>query len=238
MRGPEAGGLYTAGYRLIESLMFLSSSFYIVVFPILSRLYAHGGEERLRYAYTQSIKFISLLLFPVSAGVAALAVPILRLVYGEEFVPGAPALAVVGCVVGLQGLSVVMGRLLIVVHRLGAIIRVSLITVVVNVGLNLLLIPRLGIVGVAIAGVASEAVVVLLNWVALGGAVKRPNLIADLWRIALAAFGMGLVVWWAREMPLVVTVPMGVAVYAVFLFALGGLTKEDRGVLMRIVKRS
>jgi hypothetical protein len=79
---------------------------------------------------------------------------------------------------------------------------------------------------------------VLLNWVALGGAVKRPNLIADLWRIALAAFGMGLVVWWAREMPLVVTVPMGVAVYAVFLFALGGLTKEDRGVLMRIVKRS
>jgi len=45
------------------------------------------------------------------------------------------------------------------------------------------------------------------NWIALGGAVERPNFAASLWRIALAALGMGLIVWWARGLSLAVTVP-------------------------------
>ena len=230
--GSVAVGLYSAGMRILRSLQFISSSFFIVIYPIFSRLSNEGKDTKLEEAYSQSLRFISIFLVPMAAGLSALATPIITLIFGHDYAEGALAFSILVWLLPAQGLSVVMGRLLVAMHLQRVVFWVSVVTVVANIAMNLLLIPVIGIVGAGVASVASGVLVVLLNWYFLGMRIRRLNLLTLLWKTYLSA---GLMCWLVWELQNSLTlwqlVLLGMATYPAFMFVLGGIQQQDKVIL-------
>jgi O-antigen/teichoic acid export membrane protein len=233
----RAVGLYGASYRLVHSLLFLSGTFFTVVYPIFSRLY-RDDREKLGHAYERSLKIISVALVPAAAGTAALAPQIMRVLYGGEFIGGAQALAIAVWGVAIYGLAVVMGRVLLSLHQQKVIFYVSFTSVITNIILNLVLIPRMGIEGAALASVITVGVVALLNYIAVGRYLhKMPPLIPLLWKVYLAGLLMGAAVWQLMARPLWITIPLGIVLYVALVFLLRVLDETDWAMLRQLTRK-
>lgn len=230
-------GHYGASYRIIQSLLFVSGSFFTVVYPIFSRL-QRDEPGKLSQAYVRSLKVISLALVPVAAGISALSIPLMGRIYGGEFVRGASALAIAVWAVPVFGLAVVMGRVLLSLNKQRVILYVSVFSVMANIGLNLLLIPHMEIRGAALASLITIVAVALLNYIAVGRLLHRPPLWPMLWRIYAAGAGMGAVVLWLLTRLDWLVIPVGVLVYGILILILGALDKEDRMLIRRLWQRA
>jgi O-antigen/teichoic acid export membrane protein len=138
------------------------------------------------------------------------AAQVIRLLYGERFVQAAPAarLLVVGAAV--MALVILGIFLLTAAEKQRRYPAVALFGLSLNVGLNLLLIPRLSYYGSAIATVITWAVTVVLLWVVVARSMPVRGLLPlrDLASLAVviasvASVGYYLVQWLPAWWPVV-----------------------------------
>ena len=89
------------------------------------------------------------------------AAEVLRLAAGARFEPAAPVLALLAISIPLTAGAGVLRQVLLATDRQQYDLVVVVLGAVSNAGLNLLLIPRLGLAGAALATITGEAVVLV-----------------------------------------------------------------------------
>ena len=164
IRGDEETGLYNAAYRLYEGLAIVGQVLQTVLTPRLSRHYATSRAAHGRLA-RGGLLAGGLLALPIAAVGFVLAGPTVTLLFGSAY-------AAAGGVLQLLAAGFVVVFPLCALHAValsaGAgswLLRAAVIGCVLNVGLNLVLIPRFGMYGAAAATVAGEAVsMTVLAW--------------------------------------------------------------------------
>ena len=129
----------------------LVTAFTGAVTPMVLRLWADEGEAVIQYFLQRVFHLYLLFAIPMVAGVSAVAEPLLLLVASEKYRAGAAIIPWVIGGVALQGLFPVASAGLQIQKRSGRILLAILSAAGLNVLLNLLLIPSLGIEGAAIA---------------------------------------------------------------------------------------
>jgi O-antigen/teichoic acid export membrane protein len=148
-------GIYGAAYRLFEATFFLSSSL-LGAFSAMYTYLGHDTRPTVRGVFGRSLKLSLSLLVPCAVAYGVLAEPLCRLFFGAEFTSSAEPLRILAPVVVLYGL-VVLGNSLIVSRRdprlLVAVIGVGAL---LNLALNLALVPALDGTGAALAMLVSE----------------------------------------------------------------------------------
>ena len=157
--GPAAVGLYAVGVGLVEKLWMISHAASTVLFP---RVAAETEEQR-RKEFTPLVA--RTVLWTTALGALALALLsrwIVLLLYSEAFLPAVGALqALLAGIVALSAGRVlsndIAGRGRPILNAYG-----GLAAVATNVALNLLWIPRYGIVGAAWASTVSYSVSFLM----------------------------------------------------------------------------
>lgn len=151
-------GLYAAAYRLLTLPLLGYATLGTAVLPMLARL---DGRARQRTAAAHGVLVVS-----SSVAIAVLmhrfAEPLLVLTAGEAYRAAAPVLGLLSFAIPITAFSGVFRLLLVATHQQRRDLAVVTIAGLVNVALNLLLIPRLGLNGAALATVAGESVVLLL----------------------------------------------------------------------------
>ncbi|WP_440956482.1 flippase [Methanosarcina sp. Mfa9] len=146
---PTATGVYVIAVQIVEKLWILSQSVSTVILPRLSELHT---EEEKRQHLTPLIARWVLLVSSIGALILALLVsPFINFFYGSEYVPAVGALfwLIPGVLVG--SVSKVLANDIAARGRPELNLYVSMLVVSVNIICNIILIPRLGIVGAAIA---------------------------------------------------------------------------------------
>ncbi len=127
------------------------TSFTLLYIPAASRLHARGDLVALADLYWRTTTWIAVLTFPLLAVTTVLAEPLTTLLFGQRYAGSSTYLVVLSvgsylsAAVGFNGLTTrVFGllRFTLVVNALA---------VVVNLGLGLVLIPRYGALGAAVA---------------------------------------------------------------------------------------
>lgn len=163
MLGSADLGIYSAPYNLCDYIgAVLVMAFTGAVTPMVLRLWANEGADTTQ-AFLQRVFHVYLLFaLPMVAGVSAVAEPLLTLVASDKYQAGAGIIPWVIGGVALQGLFPVASAGLQIEKRSPLILLSILSAAALNVGLNLLLIPRWGIEGAAIATLAAYALMVLL----------------------------------------------------------------------------
>jgi O-antigen/teichoic acid export membrane protein len=157
MRGNVETGYYAAAYRTYEGMSYLPSIIAAVLTPRLADLFVRDRGAHRRVAL---VGFGGSVVLALVVGTIAfvLARPLLVLLFGGEFAAAAEPFRIL-CI----GLPLVFGiwvlhAITMSVNRERLLAQTAVVGLVVNVSLNVYLIPRIGANGAALATVVGELV--------------------------------------------------------------------------------
>lgn len=149
-----AVGWYNAAYQVIGLpivvMTLISTSFY----PALSRL-AKESKENLQKLWNRQTHSMILLALPLMAGTMVLAPRIIDFLYGARYEPSVVALQILIFVAGLNFLYNPYGTALVVTGQQKKHLLGTAAAALINIILNILLIPRFSLYGAGIATLIS-----------------------------------------------------------------------------------
>jgi O-antigen/teichoic acid export membrane protein len=223
IRSSEEVGLYSAAYKFIELAQFTSAAVAVSIFPPLANFIA-AGDPRARELVQKS--FDVLLAASVFTGLLMLAFPeeIITFTAGDEFRDAAPALQLLAPYVLFGFVNGILWRVLLASERDRTLLWVAVGVLVLNVALNLALLPEYGYKAAAVVSVVSEAVIL----VPIALAVRREGLLPNLGYaplVALAGLALAVILWYVPGPAAVVGV-IGACVYGGILLAVPGTVRE------------
>lgn len=151
----EEVGYYRIAVKGATLVAFTLSAVNMVVAPYIARLHAEGRTEKLQEMLTLTARVIILTALPVAAGLAAAGEPILGFVFGDEYRAGYSPLVILTLAQLVNAAAGSVGVLLNMTgHERDSAFGAS-VAAVLNVALNLALIPRYGMEGAAVATIAT-----------------------------------------------------------------------------------
>ncbi len=157
-------GIYGAVSRLVMVGSLGLAALVLVLGPVLSALLARDQLQHARLAYRMTTVWLSAAIVPVFLLMATFA-PLIVRIFGAEFGPGARALTILSLAMSVEVMAGPTLLTLLMGGRSRVILAISAVGFAVNLGLNVILIPRWGMTGAAIAWTSSIA---LVNLLALG----------------------------------------------------------------------
>ncbi|MGB3478338.1 MAG: oligosaccharide flippase family protein [bacterium] len=153
--GANDVGIYSACYSLSGVVLLSLAPFQITLLPKISELWGNNKETAQRYLH-YSLKVFLILSFLSIAALVALSKPILLLLSNAEIAADSTFLTLlIGGGLILWGVSVMQIMILHGEKKTGTIGIIRFISAILNIVLNLLLIPNFGIEGAAIATLIS-----------------------------------------------------------------------------------
>ena len=156
-------GIYAGAFRLLDALTMVAYLVSVPLLPVFSRLCREGGSctDVLR------IVFWPMMLFTVGAAVlcAVFAEPLMRLLYHGNYAAYVPVFRVVIFGIIPIGITYIFGTLLTAGGHLRQLNIFAATTLVLNLAVNLVLIPRFGAVGSAWASLTAQSFMALAQLV-------------------------------------------------------------------------
>ena len=228
----KAVGIYSAAATIVTAFALLPQGLRTAIFPVLARRYRHKPES-VTGLYLQLFKYLLVIALPITAGVSLLGGPIIELLYPPEFLPAVAVLRILIWSLLFYSLNILNSRILIVNNDQRLIALYLIVGLGINVLLNVLLVPRVGLVGASIAKVTASAAIFLQSETAAHRVLGGPSV----WPVAVrpgAAYAlMAGVVWLARDLNVWVLAGLGAAVYVTALFVFGTFTSQERSMWRR-----
>lgn len=220
-RGRETVGHYNAAYQLISFLQNIATAFSWTLLPQLTRVL--GDRERREELYHGSAAQVFAVGLPIAVGGHFVAANLIDVVYGSEFEPSGWPLALLVLSVPFTLSKEIDLVALVAGGRQHVVMKMTGAAMVVNLALNVALIPRFGIIGAAIATLATEVARAGFAslWVRSDDFPWTPGRRFAKSAIAGAAMGLGL--WLLGDRPVFLQIPFGAAIYTLGLWSLGGL---------------
>jgi O-antigen/teichoic acid export membrane protein len=217
--GAQEAGYYGAAYRVLDPLHILPTAVMSAVFPVVAAVHAID-RERVGRLVQAALDYLAVVAVPIFAGSIVVAEPLMTAIFGDRFAPAADVLPLL--MLGFVGVALgyLPGYLWPVVQLQWLFVALAAIAVVLNIGLNLVLIPAHGAIGAAIATVVTEF------WIAAAGlvAVKRrlgvPLALGRVARACLAAGLMAIAAAAALELGLLAALAVAGPVYVAGLLLL------------------
>jgi len=148
-------GIYSATYRLAQLITFFLSPIAFVLFPTITKQWEEGKKELTKRYICGASRYYLMLAIPAMVGIYWLGPSVLRMLTTSEFIIDRLLLLYIGlgvCFVGLYQLYVYTIHLK---EQTKFLPFIFLGVAGLNLGLNFIMVPRIGIAGAAIATLIS-----------------------------------------------------------------------------------
>ncbi len=197
---PAAVGFYAVGFEIaglpVTELIAPLTRAAFAGFAAAFREDVHAGETWIRL-----VAGTALLTFPAGIGMSAVAHPLIALAFGPGWEPAVPTVAILGPPLCLTVFGMV-GQTLFLAHgHMRTSLAITVGATLVRLLLLLVLIPRLGLSGAALAAAAGIALEQALSgWWAMRRlrlSLGR-DLLPAIWRCVLATAAMAAALWAIR----------------------------------------
>ncbi len=158
----EEVGVYQVVLPTANMLQVLGFVVVTVLMPLVAELWERKRRRLINELVVGAYKYMALLLLPVTLVAFAYPDIILNLLFGSNYVGGANTLRVILVATFILNLNVINTGVLSGVGKPGLTARAVVVGAIVNVMANLLLIPRLGGLGAALATLLSGTIIFTL----------------------------------------------------------------------------
>lgn len=227
MLGSQAVGWYGVAAKITFAFQFIPMAFAASLYPAMSNFFVHD-QERLKATFEKGMLYLAMLALPIGAGLMAIANIFVSKVYGMSYQPSILPLQIMAASLIFSFLGFPIGSLLNACHRQNIQTAAMGATMVLNIIMNLILIPRLGIIGSAIAALAGNFLLMLIGffWVPKIITLPNKNFWLNLLKVLASAAVMGFLVWLAQPALLKYLQPQGLiksVAYLGILILFGGL---------------
>jgi len=240
--GTDAVGFYTAAYQLAQtSIVTIGAGIGSATYSLAVRAVEGGDRSAVNQQLSRNSTLLLALLLPASIGAAMVSPTLARLFVDPEYVgPVAGMTAWMALAAFFTGFRAnYLDHAFQLGHKTHGLLVVVLVTAAVNLVLDIVLIPRFGAPGVAMANLASGATGMFFAAWAARSVMPMPIAWRDAGKIAAAVLAMALFLWpfYGRSdvLALAAAVIGGAAVYGAGLLALNAM--DLRGVVKRRLAR-
>ncbi|MDZ7730708.1 MAG: flippase [Natrialbaceae archaeon] len=218
---PLAVAFYTLAKQITDFVLAPAASLGFTISPNLGEGKAVGDLESARRLYESALRTALLVYLPTAAGLAIVAGPGIQLIFGTDYGGAVPVLQLLAAFVVLQAITNLTSDGLDYLGRARARAIAKGTTAVGNFGLNLLLIPTIGVVGAALATVITHSIYVAVNLYIVHAelGLDVTGLARDVGLIGVVTGVMALVVLGAMPLvsglgTLVAVIGLGVSIWA------------------------
>jgi len=242
---PQVVGLYNAAYPLAQFISEPLVAMRLIYTPVAAGLYARHLMTDIRRSYTVSTKWLVFLTLPIFLMALLYPEAVLNIVFGSSYAPAALALRILALGFIFSNFLGPNGAALMAVGHSRFLMFTSLTAAVLNVVLNIVLIPPLGIAGAAIATVASISLINVARTIRLYSLYKIQPFTMNLLKPAIICVVLAIAVQFIARHFLNINWWLLILVFVVFygLYGIAALLSksfdiEDIAVLLEIEKRS
>jgi O-antigen/teichoic acid export membrane protein len=230
----EEVGLYNAALPIILLLTYLPIAVSLAIRPMSAELWTKKAFNSLNLVIENTTRFALILLLPISLILVIYPDIVLRILFGETLVQASTALSILAIGAVFYGLTHIQINFLFGISGPKVVTKIWAIGAIVNIVLNLILVPKYGIIGAAIGTTISYLVLLIYSSILLQQKVQSDFNIREYLYILLSGAIFLLVInylkkWininWQVEMLLVI----GVAslIYVSILFLLKVISISD-----------
>lgn len=234
MKGDTPVGWYNAGYKLVNFIKFMPTVFVLAIFPVISSFFKTSIES-FRTVLRKSVQFMFLLALPIAIGITILSSKIVPIIFGEGFLPAVFALQILIWAGALAFLGGIAGNTLIAVNKQIILVNITLVGLLINIILNLILIPRFSYTGSAIAIVIAELAITFLLFLYIYKNLKVNLLSPKLFKIILASLLMGGFTWFIRDFNIILVILLSVIFYFATLIGTKTIARSDLKLVCQIL---
>jgi len=237
MKGDAIVGWYNAAYRLVMGTLVIPSAFIGALYPVLSR-YFTSSKDNLMVLYGKSFKFLLVLAIPLGIGTTLLADRIIIFLYGEDFTYSIIALQILIWIASILFLTQLIGYTLASINKQLVDTRIAGTAALLNVILNLLLIPTHSYVGAGIASIISQVFVFTCEFNYLQKNGYRVKIFKIVLKPLCAGVIMGLLIYSFRVMSinLFVIVIGAIVTYVACLYMLKAFDEKEMEMMRDMFK--
>ena len=230
-------GYYNAAYRIILFFSGFVGLYVHALFPVIARAY-EKDKSWLAPFLSKALDLTLVIVVPFGVGGVVVSAGLVDMLYGPEYSESVLLVQILIWSTVIVAVSVLYGNSLLACDGERSYAVGVTIGAVLNCILNILLIPRHGALAAAGTTVVSEAAVLVYMIICLEKRVGRVKLEqARFWRIVVASGIMGwLVLQFSRELPILLTIGMGISVYFVAMFLIKGITVQEIRAIWKILQ--
>jgi len=241
MQGDASVALYSVAMKVPFALQFIPSALSAAIFPAFS--YQYGSDlNQLKLTFERAVKFLMVLALPISLGVAVLAKPIMQLVYGAKYLSSSTPLAILMLGLFFIFLNFPLGALLNGCNKQVTNTVFVGSAMVLNIILNLFLIPVYGYVGAGVAFLLCHCLLFIASLIVAYQLLKfnAPKMFWTFAKILVSALIMAFCLWqWRQSLPVIILIILGAIIYGLSLILLGAIEKDEMLFLKnKILKRN
>ncbi len=225
---PMAVSYYVVSKQVVTFIERPASALGFTLGPTAAAESTAGNTKSLSRIYENALSNVFLLYIPAAAGLILVAEPMIELLFGTEYLGAVPVLQILSVYAVLLSVNLVISTGLDYLGRARTRAILKGVTSIMNVGLNIILIPQLGVVGAAVATVITYSLYALGNTYIVYNEIglRAGNILKDVVQIfsitivmAVSVFSvLGFITGWIS---LILVVGMGILIYATLSVVIG-----------------
>lgn len=248
MKGSEEVGIYGVAMKMLEVLYFLPVYFMNSMLPVITHHLKEATgkiQQILQYAFD----FLMLSAVPIVVGGFVLAYPIIFVIsdpqylsrLSEGFYGSDIALRILIFALLFSFLNAMFAIVLIVLSQQKRLMIINFFGLILNLVLNILVIPQFGFRGAAVTSVISAFCVLIATYKSVNKQLPLHFSFLSSAKIILSALTMGVFVYALRDPTyvlwqnanLALLMPLGGIIYVAMLFGTRVITKDMLKTLLR-----
>ena len=138
-------GYYFTVQRITEFILILSVSLSTLLFPTISKLHSQNNFELLKKTTLVAERYISMIMIPPIVVIIVFSYPMINIMLDRSFLPAAPVLMILAIYSFVSGMKSPYTSLIHGINKPGIGTKVGFVICSLNIVLNLLFIPKSGI---------------------------------------------------------------------------------------------
>ena len=227
--GDSAVGFYGVAMKIPFALQFIPAALAAAIFPAFSYQFSHD-KSQLKETFDRVMKFLTITVVPISAGIIILAPSIIHSFYGNVYQPAILPLQILMFGLIFVFLNFPLGSLLNSSNRQTANTILVGVTMLLNIALNIFIIPKFGFLGASAVFVVCHGFLFFASLIVSRKIIPyaKKSLLWDFTKTMFSALAMTLVVYWLLPyLHFLVLIPIGAFIYVVGIFATQAITFEE-----------
>jgi O-antigen/teichoic acid export membrane protein len=186
----QSVGLYTIAHRMIDIIISTCAAITATLLPRLSYYY-QNDKDLFSDSLKIGLKVLDFLVLPMSIGIVFIAPQLIELLFGVAFLPVVATIRIFSFIIVIRVYGdLLCYQLLIASGNENKRIAANLIATIINIILNIILIPRFSYNGAAIASVISELTVNIYIFIVIKKQLNFSFTLSSFWQALLSSLVM------------------------------------------------
>lgn len=232
--GTLAVGWYSAAYRLMEALIVIPAVFALAIFPLFSKFHK-TSKKSLEIAFQKSFKFLFILGLPIAVGTSLLAEQIISIIYQSGYNESIIVLQIVIWAIPFIYISYISRIIFVSINQQNLLFKLNFFAMIINIILNLILIPTLSFIGASIVTVITEMIYFTISYHYLSQFVSNVDLKNSCLKPIIASLTMGLFIILVN-INFFLEVLVAAVIYIILLILFKTLNSSDYKILAEITE--